>query len=206
MKPVISFDVDDVLADFHKRYRQVAHDLFPQYGELPTSLAWDQPNWLLTPDEKTLLHMTWKTIPNIYASLDVCPGVNAKFLQILQHRAHLLFVSARHENPASHSAHSQTVNWLESNLGLDDPMVVIASDKGPVLRVAQALVHFDDARHCVQNIEPHMRPRSVIYPLRTPQPVMVKHCQNHSTFDFDDVCTLINRILRQNHVEAIPIG
>lgn len=174
MIPTISFDVDDVLADFHGKFRRLAHRMYPHYMPLPESDTWDQPNWPLTPQERTMLSMVWKSEPDFYANLELLPEVDVEWLQALTRQCHVIFVSSRHACPAGRAAYAQTFDWLRERVGIAFPTVVITDHKGAVLEAARALVHVDDSLHGMNAIRCHY----LALELRPPTLLLAPHCQN----------------------------
>jgi 5'(3')-deoxyribonucleotidase len=162
MKKIIGVDIDGVLADFNKGFREVlktvsGRDLFN--GEVWPP-CWDWPtHYGYTPEEIAAAWQAVATNPTFWSSLDhyedARPMLKALVAQVREEDAEVYFITSRYE---SKGLHGQSLMWLlRKSLGFLRPgeavlpTVVIARGNKGLLAQGLGLTHFvdDKPENCV---------------------------------------------------------
>lgn len=149
MMPVIGLDVDGVLADFCRAYREIAHSLHgvPVHGS-GAQLTWHPADLTEAQDAEV-----WRAIEasdSFWRNLDpVITHGDILDLRAIERAgvADFVYVTARHR-----WARSQTLVWLARH-GLPAGRLHMTGDKAPVLAKYPGLVGFlDDSPHGVATL------------------------------------------------------
>lgn len=142
-RPVIGCDLDDVLADFIKRFMEIAAK---QYGIDPTlrPTSWEWDGLEMTADR---VDGTWETVlhtPNFWETLEVIPGVDRQAVRDLDAHTKLYFPTARAVLHGGIDVGKQSARWLENNFGLRFPTVFVSAEKGPLASALKYDYFIDD--------------------------------------------------------------
>jgi 5'(3')-deoxyribonucleotidase len=142
----IGIDMDDVLANFQKRFVKLLNEL---YGKTPLDaepIDWDWTNCNVTPEEMKNGWIEASKTTNLWLELEPLPALDmeAKFLLSKLDLVHdLFFVTNRFITPGL-SPTKQTQLWVRENTYLPMPNVMLAKDKGPMASVLELEAFIDD--------------------------------------------------------------
>jgi len=152
----IGIDVDDVCANFQKRF--VAH-LNKLYGRPALDTApidWDWSNCQVTRDEMGAAWKASEGIRNLWLDLEPLPSFDNEtrdYLKLAVQRHDIFFVTNRYSTPGV-SPMKQTKAWFCFYAGIIAPNVLIAKDKGPMAKVLQLEAFIDDRpKNCIDVLE-----------------------------------------------------
>ena len=161
--PVVGCDLDDVLADFMKKFIDMAHDRFriPVDKILrPVDWAWSNMGW--SPEQQDTLWQELHDTPNFWTQLDVLPGVNRDLVRKLSEKTILYFPTARAQAIGSLSTRDQSASWLRTQFGILYPTVIVSNEKGPLANVLKYDYFADDRpKNCYEVKE--ARPECKVY-------------------------------------------
>ncbi len=142
-KLVIGMDLDDVLADFIKKFMEVAAAKYGVDPNIrPTSWEWDDCDM-----SAERVDGTWSEIfqiENFWETLDVIPGVDSKLIWELNRKTKLYFPTARAVVKGRDIGY-QSARWLSNLFCIRYPTVIIGNSKGPLAN-ALAYDYFIDDR------------------------------------------------------------
>lgn len=148
----IGIDIDGVLADFTRVFREICCKVTGRILPLH-SLTWEFGNWKLTPDE---LREAWEIAgdtPNFHMSLPLMPDLSdASLLELGSHT--LVFITNRRPSVGLTIEH-QSARWLNYRFGLKYPQVCVVKDKGPVVAALGLDVYIDDYPKNLESIRRH---------------------------------------------------
>lgn len=143
----IGVDVDDVLANFIKKFRHMAHLKFG-VDESIVPCDWAFSNFNLKPEQFGEL---WKTIANtsdFWLYLEVKDG--CKLLQEAERRHEIFFISSRVPSIGL-SIKDQTAIWLDEMFDIYHPTVIITREKGPLAAALKLEAFIDDRdKNCIE--------------------------------------------------------
>jgi 5'(3')-deoxyribonucleotidase len=160
----IGIDVDDVCANFQKRFVELLHDMYgrPPLGTAP--IDWNWSNCEVSGEE---MGKAWKRAAqecNLWAFLEPLPSFDEETIDLLGtlvRRHDVYFVTNRFEIPGS-SPLKQTKHWFYFNARIESPNVMIAKEKGPMASVLQLDAFIDDKpQNCIDVLE--ARPNAKVY-------------------------------------------
>jgi len=142
----IGIDMDDVLTDFQKRFVALLHDMYgrPPLGTAPVD--WDWSNCEVSKEEMSAAWTKAATVPSLWFLLDPLPSLDEEtrgLLRELDVYHDVFFITNRFVTPGLSPLH-QTKLWLNNNVGITAPNVLIAKDKGPVATVLELDAFIDD--------------------------------------------------------------
>lgn len=148
-RKVVGCDLDDVLADFIKKFMEVAAKKYGVDPNLrPTSWEWD--NVEMTAD---MVNGTWSEIldtPDWWETLDVEAGADATQLHRVNNKTRLIFPTAR-AICKGRGVEVQSARWLYESFDLMWPTVIVANDKGPLAAALKYDYFLDDRpKNCVE--------------------------------------------------------
>lgn len=140
----IGVDLDDVLVDFMGEFTNICHDLFgkPEIGT--KAVDWEWSNFGLTQDQFDQAWTKVKSVYDFWTDLEVEDGVSKDRLSALAWQHELFFITARVASKGA-SVQWQSSWWVEHNIGILYPTVLVSYDKGP-LAAALKLDYFIDDR------------------------------------------------------------
>ena len=142
----IGIDVDDVCANFQKRF--IAH-LHEMYGRPPldtSPIDWDWSNCQVTKEETAAAWKKSEGITNFWFKIEPLPSFDYETIMLLReliYRHDVFFVTNRYETPGP-SPMKQTKHWFYVNAQIHSPNVLISKDKGPMAAVLQLDAFIDD--------------------------------------------------------------
>jgi 5'(3')-deoxyribonucleotidase len=147
--PVVGMDLDDVVADFIESFMNIAGRLYGVDVNLrPTSWEWDEVNMT-----KDMVDGTWKEIiatVDFWQRLKVIPGVDRGLIRHLDSRVKLYFPTARAVT-AGKDVGKQSAYWLQDNLNIDYPTVIVSSEKAEMARALKYDYFIDDRpKNCIE--------------------------------------------------------
>ena len=148
-RKVVGCDLDDVLADFIRRFMDIAAEKYGIDPNLrPTSWEWDG---IDMPKER--VDGTWDAvldIPNFWETLDVIQGVDRQVVRDLDHETRLFFPTARAVLRSGWDIGKQSAKWLENQFGLRFPTVLVSDEKGPLASALKYDYFIDDRpKNCI---------------------------------------------------------
>jgi uncharacterized HAD superfamily protein len=140
----IGVDVDGVLSDFTHSARELCKQLFngrPDDQLIQTSWAFDSLG--ITKEEEGVLWNTIDNTPNWWMTHRKLPETNLLGRLCNEHR--VIFITNRKDGFVGMPIEIQTAQWLKQNFHIDNPMVTISDNKGP-LAAGLKLDYFIDDR------------------------------------------------------------
>lgn len=148
-KPVVGCDLDDVLANFIKKFMDIAFDMYGVDPSLrPTSWEWDNAD--LTKDR---INGIWQTITdtyNFWETLEVEPGASHDSVCLLNRESKLYFPTARAYSIGDDIG-EQSARWLLNKFNIPFPTVFVSSEKGPLAAALKYDYFIDDRpKNCVE--------------------------------------------------------
>lgn len=144
MNGTISFDLDGVLANFTRGFTRIASDL---YGT-PTCDEAACRQWMFEDFEPLCLSKEqcdfaagpiWacvKSDPSFWRKLD---PLNPSIMKVINQIENKVFIT----NRFGIDVQRQSVDFLEQ-WGVEDPLVIVGSDKGPIAKEHNVIAHTDD--------------------------------------------------------------
>ena len=160
----IGIDVDDVCANFQKRFVALLNQM---YGRTPLGtqpIDWDWSNCNVTPEEMSAAWKAAANVKNLWSSLEPLPSFDAETQQLLRDVIQLhdvFFVTNRFPTPGA-SPMKQTKYWFYVNAFIQSPNVLIAKDKGPMASVLELDAFIDDRpKNCTDVLA--ARPTAKVY-------------------------------------------
>ena len=144
MKQHISFDLDGVLANFTRGFTRIAHRLFgTPVGDGQSQESWyfeDYPQLGLTKEHCDFKNgPIWnevRTSPRFWANLD---PLNPSVMMRIHSIKNKIFIT----NRLGVDPIRQSIDFLW-RCGVDDPIVLLAEKKGPVVVEYNVVAHVDD--------------------------------------------------------------
>lgn len=140
--PVVGMDLDDVLADFIKKFMELAHKRYGVDPNLrPTSWEWD--DVAMTAD---MVKGTWDDIvatENFWEKLDVIEGVEPRLIKKLDDNVKLYFPTAR-ALVKGDDVGKQSARWINENFEIGFPTVIVSSEKGEMAKALKYDYFVDD--------------------------------------------------------------
>lgn len=152
-RKIVGMDLDDVLADFIKRFMEIACRIFQvDPNILPYNWDWDGLRFLdgtpLTTEQKdNIVVAVWDVIiatPDFWQTLDVLPGVDAQLVNTLDYRTKLYFPTARAVTKGGIDVGRQSATWLRKNFLIAFPTVFVSNEKGPLAAALKYDYFIDD--------------------------------------------------------------
>jgi hypothetical protein len=144
MAGLIAFDIDGVLADFLRGFTRIGHRRFG------TPIC-DTHEWMFKDDfpevglDTAACEEIWQEVKNsqdFWATLD---PRNVSVMHRINHIQNKIFITNR---PGCNTA-QQTVHFLET-WGVENPKVILASEKGPVAKQENVVAVVDDLhKNCI---------------------------------------------------------
>lgn len=146
----IGIDVDDVLADFISKHRELCREMFgkPETDVIPCD--WAMSNYGLTAEQMVAVWQRIHDTEDFWLTLRKKDGVDPCDLAMLDIEHDLYFITSRALCIGDSLTH-QTAYWLKKNLWVPLPTVIVTSNKGPIA-AALGLDYFIDDRpkNCVE--------------------------------------------------------
>ena len=148
----IGIDVDDVCANFQKKFVALLHEMYgrPSLGTAPVDWQWS--NCQVTPSELKAGWVKAAQIQNLWLDLEPLPSFDDETTALLLAVVQLhdvFFVTNRFDTPGA-SPMKQTKAWFYYHAAIDSPNVLIAGDKGPMAAVLQLDAFIDDRpKNCI---------------------------------------------------------
>lgn len=140
--PVVGMDLDDVLADFIKKFMEIAHEKYGVDPSLrPTSWEWDDVQ--MTAE---MVKGVWEVITateDFWETLDVIEGVEPRLIQKLDDNVKLYFPTARAFS-AGDDVGKQSARWINEHFEIGFPTVIVSSEKGEMAKVLKYDYFVDD--------------------------------------------------------------
>jgi len=138
----IGVDLDGVLSNFIKKYREICMDISGR--ELPLiSSDWNQTNWNLEKKQHDEAWEVVKSTHSFYRYLDVLPGASISSVVRLAKVHRLYFITTRPPTEGS-PIEIQSAGWLAGRFALNYPTVIVADNKGPVAKGLALDAFIDD--------------------------------------------------------------
>lgn len=143
----IGVDVDDVLANFIKKFRHMAHLKFG-VDESIVPCDWKFSNFKLKPEQFSEL---WKEVADTNNFwIDLEPKEGCELMAKAEKKHDIFFISSRVASKGL-SVKDQTGWWLASALSVHFPTVIITSEKGPLAAALKLEAFIDDRdKNCIE--------------------------------------------------------
>lgn len=146
----IGIDVDDVLADFISKHRELCREMFgkPVTDVIPTD--WAMTNYGLTREQRDAVWDRIRATEDFWLTLKRKSDCDPCDVAQLDIDHDLYFITSR-ERSAGESLPHQTAYWIKKHLWVPLPTVIVTSNKGPIA-AALGLDYFIDDRpkNCVE--------------------------------------------------------
>lgn len=148
-KKVVGCDLDDVLADFIKKFMEIAAKKYGIDPTLrPTSWEWDDINMTAA-----MVDGVWEEIfkyGDFWTYLDVEEGVDPNKVYELTRRCKVYFPTARALAPGE-DVGWQSAWWLHQKFGIAFPTVIVSNEKGPLANALKYDYFIDDRpKNCIE--------------------------------------------------------
>lgn len=160
----IGIDVDDVCANFQKRFVTLLHEMYGRPSLDTTPVDWNWSNCQVTNSEMKEAWVKAAGTNNLWAKLERLPSFDADTVHLLyvaSQRHDVFFVTNRFDTPGA-SAMKQTKYWFFHNAYIQAPNVLLAKDKGPMATVLQLDAFIDDKpQNCLDVLA--ARPTAQVY-------------------------------------------
>jgi 5'(3')-deoxyribonucleotidase len=160
----IGIDVDDVCANFQKRFVALLNQMYGRTSLDTQPVDWDWSNCNVTPEEMSAAWKAAASIKNLWSSLETLPSFDEETKQLLRDVIQLhdvFFVTNRFPTPGA-SPMKQTKYWFYVNAFIQSPNVLIAKDKGPMASVLELDAFIDDRpKNCTDVLA--ARPTAKVY-------------------------------------------
>lgn len=142
--------MDDVLASFVPEFRARCQKLFgkPDGDLLPLDWGWS--NFNLNDNERMDVWNDIAKTPNFHMTLKKMPDTDR--LSELDRHHQLYFITARRPG-AGFPAHVQTSLWLEDQFDLIRPVVIVATNKVPLINALDLDAFLDDRADTCEAIQ-----------------------------------------------------
>ncbi len=154
---VIAFDIDGVLANFTRGYTRIGHRLYgTPVGDSATQETWnfeDYPRLKLDKLQAAFDGPIWeivKSSPDFWATLD---PFNVSVMPRINHIENKIFIT----NRPGINTREQSEQFLE-NWGIENPKVILGSEKGPIAVREGVIAVIDDLYKNVVDIKAAMPP------------------------------------------------
>ena len=150
----IGIDVDDVCANFQKRFVALLHEMYGRPSLDTAPVDWDWSNCQVSKEELAAAWVKAADTNNLWAKLERLPSFDAETADLLMEthiRHDVWFITNRFDTPGL-SPLKQTKYWLMKHTNIKEPNVIIAKDKGPVATLFQLDYFFDDRPKNCQDI------------------------------------------------------
>lgn len=146
----LGVDLDGVLANFAQEYRRVGRLLTGKPATDVDPVDWDGSNYGWTPQN---IEEIWKHIAdrlNFWLSLGVLPGTVRVFEAVMRHD--VTFITNRAKSRGASVRH-QSAYWLHRAFGMDFPQVIVAANKGEVVKALGIEAFIDDNIDNVRDVK-----------------------------------------------------
>jgi hypothetical protein len=151
IRPRLGIDVDDVLADFISKHREVCQALYGRPEGTIIPCDWNFSNYKLTPEEHRRVWLKIQTTKDFWLRLGKKSGTESlKWIRPVD--ADMFFISSRVPSRGL-PIEIQTIKWLVNNYEIDHPTVIIADglDKGEIAHALRLDAFIDDRdKNCLQ--------------------------------------------------------
>ena len=150
----IGIDVDDVCANFQKRFVALLHEMYGRPSLDTAPVDWDWSNCQVSKEELAAAWVKAADTNNLWAKLERLPSFDAETADLLMEthiRHDVWFITNRFDTPGL-SPLKQTKYWLMKHTNIKEPNVIIAKDKGPVATLFQLDYFFDDRPKNCQDV------------------------------------------------------
>jgi len=150
MKPfpprlTVGCDIDDVLANFIKRFMEIAGKRYGVDSTIrPASWEWDLPQGGKLSRE--IIDGVWDEIQdtyNFWQTLDTEPGVMVSLVRQIDARTKLIFPTARAWSQGD-DVGKQTASWIEDTFGIWHPSVIVSDKKAEMAKAMKYDYFIDD--------------------------------------------------------------
>ena len=142
----IGIDVDDVCANFQKRFVALLHEMYGRPSLDTAPVDWDWSNCQVSKEELAAAWVKAADTNNLWAKLERLPSFDAETADLLMEthiRHDVWFITNRFDTPGI-SPLKQTKYWLNRETLMKTPNVLIAKEKGPVATLLQLDAFIDD--------------------------------------------------------------
>ena len=162
----IGIDVDDVCANFQKRFVELLHELYgrPPLDTAPIDWNWNWSNCLVSGEEMAAAWKAAARVPFLWAGLEPLASFDDETTRLLRKVIYLhdvFFVTNRFDTPGP-SPMKQTQSWLYNNAEVMSSNALISKYKGPMATVLQLDAFIDDRpQNCIDVLE--ARPNARVY-------------------------------------------
>lgn len=148
---VVGCDLDDVLANFMKRFIDMSIERFgiPLDRNLrPIDWAWSNMGW--TKEQESALWQQLHDTPNFWTSLKIQPGVDPYLVTELAAKTTMYFPTARAQSIGD-DVQIQSARWLLNNFAIPFPTVIVGNSKGPLAAALKYDYFIDDRdKNCLE--------------------------------------------------------
>ena len=146
----IGIDVDDVLADFISKHRELCREMFGKPATDVIPCDWAMSNYGLTKEEMDAVWQRIHDTEDFWETLKKKDGVDPCDVAMLDMEHDLYFITSRAMCIGESLTH-QTAYWIKKHLWVPLPTVIVTSNKGPIA-AALGLDYFIDDRpkNCVE--------------------------------------------------------
>lgn len=145
---IIGCDLDDVLADFIKKFMEIAAKKYGVDATIrPTSWEWDGAD--MTPERVDGVWSEILSTTNFWETLDIEPGADFCQVHRLNEATRIYFPTARAICPGR-GVEVQSARWLHDQFDLSPSTVIVSNEKGPLAAALKYDYFIDDRpKNCI---------------------------------------------------------